>query len=280
RLGGHFNSYVIEKTFAARNRKGIFTDGYDFTPCFGGIPTVVMAVVPIYNPPVPYLGYIEGGFGPGRMVRIQGSISPSAQRFAVNLQCGPNTNPRDDIALHLSPRFSENFIMRSSLQNQSWSGEETHGSMLLARGQPFEVLILCESNCYKIALNNQHFGEYMHRIPYNRVSHLTIDGDVTLSIIAFEGGFAPPPMTGNGVPGYAPQPAMAGMVPPMPGVASYPPGHMPPYGAQPMYGGAPYGAPPGPQAYGGYGGYGGHGQPPPPPGYQVGFSNPSELSYF
>ncbi|XP_046401388.1 uncharacterized PE-PGRS family protein PE_PGRS24-like [Ischnura elegans] len=241
-----------------------------------------MASMPIYNPPVPYVGYIDSGFGPGRMVRIQGGVSSAAQRFAINLQCGPNTNPRDDIALHLSPRFMENCVTRSSLQNQSWSGEENHGSMPLSRGQNFEIIILCDPAHFKIAINGQHFTEYVHRIPFSRVSHLAIDGDVTISLISFEGGYAPPPVAGNGVPGFAPVPPMPspGMMPgAAPGAAPYPsqpgmpygqPGPVPGYGPPPMYGGGGY-APPGPQPYAPYGGYGGygHGQPPPPPGYQA-----------
>lgn len=77
-------------------------------------------------------------------------ITVNFYRFAINLQCGPNTNPRDDIALHLSPRFMENYVMRSSLQNQSWGGEENHGSMPLSRGQNFEIIILCDPAHFKV----------------------------------------------------------------------------------------------------------------------------------
>ncbi|KAK7874239.1 hypothetical protein R5R35_006278 [Gryllus longicercus] len=241
-----------------------------------------MASCPIYNVVVPYIGPVDNGFYPGRMVRIHGTIFPAANRFGINLQCGPNTVPRDDIALHISCRFPENTIVRNSLQNMNWGPEETFGHMPLARGQGFEIIVLCDPDHYKIAVNGQHFTEYIHRIPYQRVSHLTIDGDVTIAMISYEGSAAPgsgfmpgPPVA----PGYVAPPIPHGSVPypPMPNAcpsgpyppapapysAPYAPGPYPPpaagpYPPQPGYGyQQPYGQPyPAGSAF-----------PPPPPGH-------------
>jgi len=73
-------------------------------------------------------------------------------RFAINLQCGPNTSPRDDIALHVAPRFIENYITRNSLQNMVWGVEENHGYMPLTRGQGFEIMILCNPSHYNVSI--------------------------------------------------------------------------------------------------------------------------------
>lgn len=248
---------------------------------------------PLYNPAVPFTGFIQGGFLPGKMVRIQGSSLPSANRFAINLQCGPNTAPRDDIAFHLSPRFSENCIARNSLQNVNWGPEENYGHMPIMRGQYFEIIILCEAGQFKIAVNGQHFTEFPHRIPYQRVTYLTVDGDVTLSLIQYEGGemsgmgyvpppamtpgFVPPLPTGAGPIPYPPAPTSYPTYPPA-STASYPqaPGPVASYpqapGPYPVAQGAPYGYqqqqpyamgyPPPPPGY-----------PPVPPGYVQGSSN-------
>ena len=82
-------------------------------------------------------------------------------RFAINLQCGPHTSPRDDIALHLAPRFSENYITRNSLQNMVWGVEENHGYMPLARGQGFEIIILCDPSHYKVRIK-KNWGPRWH----------------------------------------------------------------------------------------------------------------------
>ncbi|XP_034838177.1 galectin-7-like [Maniola hyperantus] len=184
-----------------------------------------MAASPIYSPNIPCVHAIPGGMFPGRMIRFQGSIPPGAQRFAINLQCGPNTDPRDDIALHLNFRFVEMCIVRNHLSSMSWGVEETSGGMPLSRGEQFEALVLCEPQSLKVAVNGQHFCEFPHRLPYQRISHFTIDGDVMVQFVGFEGAQPPPPsqMYMSDAPHYAPQA----------------------YGAPPTYGAPGYGAPQG-----------------------------------
>ncbi|KAL3217926.1 hypothetical protein MRX96_031855 [Rhipicephalus microplus] len=183
---------------------------------------------PIYNPPLPYVGPIPGGvLSVGTLIRIQGTPHHSARCFAINLQCGPNVHPRDDIALHLSPVFSP--PPRIS----------------------FEILILVEHE-YKIAINGKHYTEFRHRIPIQRVTHLTMDGDTTISLVQFEGVPSMPlgpdmhmpmpvaPPSGRVSP-YgdarfgAPYPPQAGYPPP-PAGGYYPP----PAGVPPAYPGAGY----------------------------------------
>ncbi|XP_041968790.1 galectin-7-like [Aricia agestis] len=151
-----------------------------------------MAASPIYNPPIPCVQPIPGGMFPGRMLRFQGTVPPGAERFAINLQCGPNTDPRDDIALHLNFRFVEMCVVRNHLSTMNWGLEDTSGGMPLARGQPFEALVLCEPQSMKVALNGVHFCEFPHRLPYQRVSHFTVDGDVMVNFVGIEGAQPPP----------------------------------------------------------------------------------------
>nr|XP_037274891.1 galectin-4-like isoform X4 [Rhipicephalus microplus] len=209
---------------------------------------------PIYNPPLPYVGPIPGGvLSVGTLIRIQGTPHHSARCFAINLQCGPNVHPRDDIALHLSPVFSPPpRIVRNSIQAQQWGPEESHGDPFpLVAGQSFEILILVEHE-YKIAINGKHYTEFRHRIPIQRVTHLTMDGDTTISLVQFEGVPSMPlgpdmhmpmpvaPPSGRVSP-YgdarfgAPYPPQAGYPPP-PAGGYYPP----PAGVPPAYPGAGY----------------------------------------
>lgn len=177
-----------------------------------------MSAPPIYNPVVPCVHPIPGGLFPGRMVRFQGNVPPGAQRFAINFQCGPNTDPRDDIAFHINFRFVEMCVVRNHLTAMNWGNvEETSGGMPLVRGQPFEALVLCDPQSFKVALNGVHFCEFAHRLPFQRISHITIDGDVMLQFIGFEGErpyMSEPPQYGS-------------------------------YGAPPAYGAPQYGAPQG-----------------------------------
>lgn len=170
---------------------------------------------------------------------------PTAQRFAVNLQCGPNTNPRDDMALHFNPRMHERVVARNSLIMGQWGQEERHGHFPFIPGQGFELLILVDHHQYKIAINGQHFCEFHCRTPIERVSYLSADGDIMISMIMFEGGHGAPGHMHAPMPGVpmAPMPGYGGHAP----AAPYPmaPG-MPqaPYPTHPV-GGVPYPTQPG-----------------------------------
>ncbi|EEC13175.1 galectin, putative [Ixodes scapularis] len=98
-------------------------------------------------------------------------------------------HPRDDIALHLSPVFSPPpRVVRNSIQQQQWGPEESHGDPFpLVAGQPFEILVLVEHDHYKIAINGAHYAEFRHRLPVHRVTHVAIDGEVSVGMLHFEG---------------------------------------------------------------------------------------------
>lgn len=224
--------------------------------------------VPLYNPPVPFIGGIDGDMRPGKMVRIHGTVPYSADRFVVNLKCGPYDN--HDIALHLSIRFPESVVVRNSLIDSRWGPEERFGHMPFSRGSGFELLILCDPNHFKIAVNGVHFTEYVHRTPYERATHLQIIQDVQLSLIQWEGG------SSSVSPGFVIPPPSGGPPPPYPGLPAYPvyPGYVAPPacppqapapypGQPPGYPHPPHGCPPPPPGY-----------PPPPPGYPGGGHGP------
>jgi len=132
------------------------------------------------------VGELEGGLRAGTMLRIRGKVPPDAARFAVNYQLGPSLNPRDDIAIHVSPRFAEGVIARNHIESMTWGADESVGPMWIRPGQEFEMLILCDYQGYKIAINGQHFAEFIHRLPFVKVSHLVIDGDVEIHSITYE----------------------------------------------------------------------------------------------
>lgn len=134
------------------------------------------------------------------MVKVKGRVPPDAVRFAVNYQLGPTLNPRDDIAIHISPRIPDGFITRNHIMAMSWGIEENEGPMCIQPGQEFEILLLCDRPCYKIAINGRHFAEFAHRLPYEKVTHLVIDGDVEVHSISYEIVPIDPPRSPSVVP--------------------------------------------------------------------------------
>ncbi|CAL7948757.1 unnamed protein product [Xylocopa violacea] len=231
-----------------------------------------MSSAPILNPPIPYVGAVEGGLIPGKMVKIEGKVPSDAVRFAVNYQLGPTLNPRDDIAIHISPRFPEGFITRNHIVSMNWGIEENDGPMWIQPGQEFQIFVLCDYNCYKIAINGKHFTEFVHRLPYEKVTHLVIDGDVEVQFISYE--IVPIDPVNSSKPVNVPDVPAANFGPPPPG------GLYPTIGPQTPQGG--YGPPPvgpgygpPPQAFGGPG-Y----NPPMPYGYQPEYEKPEEKDVF
>ncbi|XP_076749508.1 uncharacterized protein LOC143422617 [Xylocopa sonorina] len=231
-----------------------------------------MSSEPILNPPIPYVGAVEGGLVPGKMVKISGKVPPDAVRFAVNYQLGPTLNPRDDIAIHISPRFPEGFVTRNHIVSMTWGVEENNGPMWIQPGQEFQIFVLCDYNCYKIAINGKHFTEFVHRLPYEKVTHLVIDGDVEVQFISYE--TVPIDPVSSSKPVNVPDVPAANFGPPPPG------GLYPTIGPQTPQGG--YGPPPvgpgygpPPQAFGGPG-Y----NPSMPYGYQPEYEKPEEKDVF
>lgn len=112
---------------------------------------------------VPYEAPILGGFTPGKIIRVQGRVAHGANTFAINIKCGPGHN--DDIAVHISPRFGENCVVRNARVGGNWGPDERHGPpMPLFRDQIFEILIMCDPGATKIAVNGTHFTEFAHRV--------------------------------------------------------------------------------------------------------------------
>ncbi|VEN62223.1 unnamed protein product, partial [Callosobruchus maculatus] len=178
--------------------------------------------------------------------------SSSQHTFNINLATGPNRKPRDDTSLHISVRLNQGYIARNSYKDGAWGDEQGSGKLPIGQAQSWEILILIDQNDYKLAVNGQHFCEFPFRIPLSEVSHILIDGDVTITLISWEG------ITGVGGIESASKAAELnaegpqGITPQMGGPQG---GYGPPPGA---YGPPPPGyGPPGP-------GYG-----PPPPGYGV-----------
>ncbi|GFS68240.1 galectin-4, partial [Nephila pilipes] len=153
----------------------------------------------VYNPAIPFCESLPQHLQLGSLLRITGTVSSSATCFSINLQNGSNSYQRSDISLHLSPVFSSPpRVVRNSLENQQWGPEESHGPQFpFVVDQRFEILILAESDHFKIAVNGQHFTEFQYRLPLQNITHIAIDGDVTIDCIKFE-GLAASQMAGSG----------------------------------------------------------------------------------
>ncbi|KAK7944589.1 hypothetical protein WMY93_000317 [Mugilogobius chulae] len=136
------------------------------------------------NPMVPFSGTILGGLAPGEMLLIQGTVPSDVDRFQVDLTCGSSSKPRADVAFHFNPRVKKGCVVCNSLLRESWGREEIHKVMPLRAGAAFELVILVQSDVYKVAVNGAHLLDYKHRVELQRVDTLLIQGKVQVQAIA------------------------------------------------------------------------------------------------
>lgn len=227
---------------------------------------------PVQNPPTPHLQPIPGGFYPGCIAHVTGTLTPGAASLIVKLQSGSNGDPSDDIGLCVYGRVREGQMGRNSFtRGLGWGTEELSSSVPgLAPGAPFDLTVLCDPQHFKMAFNGHHLCEFNHRVNPSSLTYLqvaSLPGDLSLSCVWIEQNVAPPqqqvqsygapppaysaaapssmPYNPNPVAGYAPPPGM--QQPPMmyPQQQQY--GQQQPFGQQP-YGQQPYGQQP-PQQY-------------------------------
>lgn len=128
--------------------------------------------------PIPFFTTIPNGLYPSKSIIISGNVLPDAKRFHINLRSG------SDIAFHLNPRFNEKAVVRNTQINNSWGPEERSlpGRMPFCCGQSFSVWILCESHCFKVAVDGQHMCEYYHRLKHlPAINSLEVAGDIQLT---------------------------------------------------------------------------------------------------
>ncbi|XP_067895283.1 galectin-3-like isoform X2 [Heterodontus francisci] len=130
--------------------------------------------------PVPYELAIPGGWTPQKMIKIIGTVKKNVDKFAFDIHCG------QDIAFHFNVRFREDgyqqVIVRNCKINNAWGGEERAAPKFpFKQEERFEILILGESNQYRVAVNNQHLLEFRHRYKTLKdVTKVSIYGDITL----------------------------------------------------------------------------------------------------
>lgn len=136
---------------------------------------------PTMSFPVPYKCPIPGGEFHGRMIYICGVPDVRAKQFVVNLRCGESGT--SDVAFHFNPRFAENTVVRNTHTSGAWGNmEREHNTFPFSPGVPFDMIVLCENEQFKVAVNNQHFIEYKHRLPnLKQINCLEVAGDVKLT---------------------------------------------------------------------------------------------------
>ncbi|XP_058269688.1 galectin-9-like [Hemibagrus wyckioides] len=118
---------------------------------------------------VPYRTTMYGGMWAGKNIVIQGLVNPQASRFEINL------GHKDGIAFHYNLRFDQNKVVCNTKSMDEWGLEERSGEIPFEKGQNFHI-----------SVNGIHVMDYMHRIPFNMVDTIVVDGMVEVKTISFQ----------------------------------------------------------------------------------------------
>jgi len=140
-------------------------------------------VTDITLPTIPFVGQIPSGVRAGSQIIVEGHVPSSSSRFDVNLVRGHHATfdaTKDaDIALHVNPRFDENLIVLNSRRGGEWADRNpTPSGMPIQRGYDFTIAITVEEYRYTIEVNGEHYAHFPHRMEFDDVAVLFIDGVV------------------------------------------------------------------------------------------------------
>ncbi|XP_023933621.1 galectin-4 isoform X1 [Lingula anatina] len=128
---------------------------------------------------------IPGEMVDDRWITVCGVVNNDADRFHINLQCGEPSEA--DIALHFNPRMSQDCVVRNSLENGGWQEEERDAPcMPFPQGEIFEVVFGVKEDKFKVYVNGHRFIEYSHRMPRERITHVTCEGDAAFLPVMFQ----------------------------------------------------------------------------------------------
>ncbi|XP_006626250.1 galectin-8 isoform X2 [Lepisosteus oculatus] len=127
---------------------------------------------------LPYRASLVNGVAPGQSITIKGQVSAYPHSFSINLRSGESS----DIALHLNPRLRASVFVRNSFLQECWGPEENSlPTFPFSAGEYFEMIIFCEPQQFKVAVNGVHLLDYKHRVQdLSRIDQLEIMGDLQL----------------------------------------------------------------------------------------------------
>ncbi|KAF4795815.1 Galectin-3 [Turdus rufiventris] len=94
----------------------------------------------------------------------------------------------NDVAFHFNPRFKEDhkkvIVCNSKFQDVWGKEERTAPRFPFEAGKPFKLQILCETDHFKVAVNDAHLLQYNFREKrLNEVTKLCIGGDIALTSV-------------------------------------------------------------------------------------------------
>jgi len=143
-----------------------------------------MAQAHPFSMKIPYVAKLDSQIKPGQTLVVRGQATGDG--FAINLSCGGPESP--NIVLHVNGRLSKKNWVLNTLQNNVWGKEETYKSTL-KHGEEIDVRIRCHDKKFEFFAEGKSVAEFDYRVPLFDVTHVVVDGQLTLNSVGWEGDY-------------------------------------------------------------------------------------------
>lgn len=143
------------------------------------------------SPSLPHLGIIPGDLQVGSVIRIDGHIAKHGGQFEINLICSSDASRHSaesaNIALHLRCKtLRDSKLICNSRSSGNWAQKEKHKKIAnLRKNNSFSLIISVEAFYYGITINDKFVCRYVHRMPFQEVRSLHIEGKTKIDRIEF-----------------------------------------------------------------------------------------------
>nr|XP_023442651.1 galectin-2-like [Dasypus novemcinctus] len=116
----------------------------------------------------------------GTTLKFKGKVAKDADRFAINLGCGP-----ERLGLHFNPRYDEAIIVCNSWEG-SWGEELREDHLHFAQGSEIMVTVAFKSDGFKVTLPDGHQFSFPNRLGLCQLPYLRVDGGFSISSLKFD----------------------------------------------------------------------------------------------
>lgn len=161
--------------------------------------------------PVPHNARLEKTLEPGQLVNIRGKFldfDPKAEDFnttlTINLAASGQGYDSPTIPFHISFRFGgPKEVVFNSKNNNEW-GKEEKNKLLWKPGQEFDLRIRAHGDHFELMADHKDYAKYQHRIPITQISHIYVDGPISLEAVSWGGKYYSVPYESGIAGGFRP----------------------------------------------------------------------------
>ncbi|XP_013405296.1 uncharacterized protein LOC106170100 [Lingula anatina] len=134
---------------------------------------------------LPYCSAIPGGLHEGKTIFFTGTPLGDGCNFEVGLQC--STKPGSHIPFYFKVNFAPDAkATTASFINHVWdAGEKLEGPLPFQPDKKFVMKVVVEPECFRVKVDDENFLEFKHKLPYERITHVTVDGDLALYSVTY-----------------------------------------------------------------------------------------------